>query len=198
MIAAGCGYSSGLRIPEEEGDRVGIEFFENRTPEPDLEREFHGALSRAVIDLIDADVAAPDRSNLVVRGEILRFQRRSGIRSTDNELLESGIQIQVRCGLWRRRRPGEAVPAPPPERRQRTRESIGYDHRRGITYERDFSKQPALGTTYDPDWIQIGSAVADMAVGYIIGESGNEAEARARALRNVAEGLVLDLFEPMN
>jgi Lipopolysaccharide-assembly len=200
--AAGCGYSTGLRMPEVQGSptrSLAIEFFENRTPEKDLERDLQQALSRAAIDLVDAPLVSPDRADLVLRGTVVRFQRRSGIRSSDNQLLESGIRIEIRGTLWRRRRPGEPPPPKPAEQRRSGGASLEYDHRRGLTYERDFSEQPSLGSSYDPDWIQLGATRSvPVSVGYVIGEAGAEGQARARALQNAAERLVLDLFGSMN
>jgi len=199
LLLGACGYSTGLRVAEQQGHTIGIEFFENRTPEPDIEREFHAQLSRAVIDFVHAPLVPPERADVVIRGTMIRFARRGGVRSIDNELLESAVGIQVSAGLWRRRRPGED---PPPEQAQRTKSDgprLDYDNSRGLTYQRDFTDQPLLGSQYDPDWIEIETAwAAPPAIGYIVGEFGTEEEARSRALKNAADRLVLDLFSSMN
>lgn len=194
----GCGYSTGLTVPEGTGKTVGIEFFENRTPERDIEREFHVELSRAVIDYVRAPLVPPEEADLVIRGTMVRFSRRDGVRSGDNELLESGIHVQVQASLWRRRRPDEPAPAEPTRSRGSDRSRLDYNSRRGLTYERDFTEQPVLGSTFNPDLVVIGQAAPAPWVGYLVDDVGGEAQARQRVLRNAADRLVLDLFAPMN
>jgi hypothetical protein len=88
----------------------------------------------------------------VIRGKILTYHRRSGIRNTDNEQLETGIYISAEAQLHDRAT-GRVVSGP-----------VG----------------------------------ADAAVGYILGPVENEREARERALRRIAEELVLDLLRPLD
>lgn len=198
LVGAACGYSTGLTVPEEHGTTIGIEFFNNRTPEPDIEREFHEQLSRAVIDLVHAPLVPPDQADYVIRGTMLQFSRRGGVRTIENELQETGLMVSVQGGLWRRRLPDEPPPPEPGQQSDDGRRRFDYDSRRGLTYERDFTDQPVLGSTYDPDWIEVQSGVAAPWVGYIVGDVGAELEARRRALRNAADRLVLDLFVDMN
>jgi hypothetical protein len=197
-LAAGCGYSTGMRVEEAAGRTVGIAFFDNQTYERDLERDLHDEMTRVVLQVVDAPLVAPDHSDLVVRGTLVRYQRRGGIRSPNNQLLETGIRVDARASLWRRRRPSDPAPVQRTDRQKRGKERLGYDHRRGLTYERDFSSQPVLASFDEDAWIEVTSARAVVQVGYIIGEAGNEGVARDRALRNVSERLVLDLFADMN
>jgi hypothetical protein len=197
-LAGACGYTTGMRVPQAEGRTVGIDFFDNLTPERDIERELHEELSRVVLQLVDAPLRAPDHSDLVLRGTVVRYQRRGGIRNPDNELLETGIRLEARGSLWRRRRPSDPPPLPRAERQERSKERLGYDHRRGLTYERDFSRPPVLADFDEAEWIEVKTARAQVQIGYILGDAGNEEAARDRALRNVAERLVLDLFTGMN
>ena len=69
---------------------------------------------------------------------------------------------------------------------------------RGLVYRRG-SFSPGTPRRPDPDWIQIGATRAGIQVGYILqGELDGEPEARARALKNLAQRVVLDLFTPVN
>jgi hypothetical protein len=199
LLCAACGYSTGLRVAEHSGHTIGIEYFDNRTPERDIEREFHAELSRAVIDLVHTPLVSPENADVVIRGTMIRFSRRGGVRSIDNQLQESAVQIQVSAGLWRRRRPGEDPPPLETQQSRRDGPRLDYDNRRGLTYQRDFTDQPVLGTPDNSNWIEIETAwAAPPSVGYIVGEFGTEEEARQRALRNAADRLVLDLFSSMN
>lgn len=197
-LATACGYSTGLTVPEQAGRTIGIEFFENRTPERDIELEFHTQLSQAVIDLVHAPLVPPERADVVIRGTMLRFSRRYGVRDADNQLEESGIIVHVQGGLWRRRRDDEPRPPEPTVRTESDSKRLDYDSRRGLTYERDFTDQPMLGSSFEPDWVALEYGEAQPWVGYIIGDVGAEEEARQRALRNAADRLVLDLFATMN
>lgn len=89
---AGCGYSTRLAV-DQGIDSVGIEIFGNDTFERDVEQELHAELSRAVRNLVDADLTAPGQADVVIRGKLTRYTRRGGIRSPDNELLQTGIII---------------------------------------------------------------------------------------------------------
>lgn len=197
-VAGGCGYSTSMRVPEDEGRTVGLAFFDNQTYERDIERELHEKMSEVVLQVLDAPLVAPDHSDLVLRGTVVRYQRRGGIRNTDNQLLETGVRVEAQGSLWRRRRASDPPAVEKTERKRKSKDRIGYDHRRGITYERDFSSQPVLASFDEDEWIELKSARAVVQVGYIVGEPGNEGAARDRALRNVAERLVLDLFAGMN
>jgi hypothetical protein len=147
VLATGCGWHAGL--PSGTGQSVGVEVFgaTRNVLERDLEPRLHDALSRSVSDHLRAPLAAADRADLVVRGEIHEYRRRSGVRDRDNRLLESGVRISLRAVL--------------------------VDRRRGV---------------------ELRSVERNVWSGYIIGPEETELEARDRALRHLADTIVLDLF----
>ena len=149
MIAWGCGYSSGLKVSEEH-ESIGIEFFGNDSYERDLERPLDDEVTRALRSLSDAPIVAAARADVVVRGRIRTYVHRGGIRSEENQLLETGVIIEVEATLQDR----------------------------------------ASGR------IVRGPFRAVSSVGYLTGDqqAANEAAARDRALRHIAEELVLDMF----
>lgn len=147
----GCGYEAGLRVAERH-QSIGVEIFGNDTPERDIERPLQDQITRAVRDLTDARLESPSRADVVIKGTVKVFQRRGGVRSSDNKLLETGIYIQVEATLFDRRsgRPlGPPVYAGPP-------------------------------------------------IGFVTDDPENEARAKDRALRHIADQLVLDLFTPVD
>lgn len=105
LLAAGlgsCGYKSGLTIGHETRT-VGIEIFDNSSRQrlvPNLERDLHRAMTNAVVEVLNATVVDPSEAQLVIRGSLVDFRRRSGIRNSDNELLETGIRIAVSAELF--------------------------------------------------------------------------------------------------
>jgi hypothetical protein len=127
---------------------VGLEIFGNDTPEPDLELGLHRALTRATRNMLDARLMDPDQSLLVVRGRLIRFQRRAGLRSPENVWMEGGVWITAEAEL--------------------------VDPRRDVTL--------------------VGPLRAEANVGYTRTSREAEPDARQRALNNLAERLVLDLF----
>ena len=92
LSLASCGYRVGLSAPEGFAT-VGVEVFHNITPEPDLERSLHGALSREVRDRVPLPLVDPRDSELLIRGRLVEFSRVRGIRNPNNQLLESGVRI---------------------------------------------------------------------------------------------------------
>jgi hypothetical protein len=153
-LSAGCGWHGGLEVPGK-GRTIGIEVFEvpPEILERNLEPRLSEALTRAVVDLVDATVASPAEADVVVRGQILQYQRRAGVRDKENQLRETGIYVSATASLVDRRS-GEAL-AP--------------------------------------------AARAHVWSGYVIEAEtsvANEAQARDRALRNVAQSLILDLLSP--
>jgi hypothetical protein len=151
LFTAGCGYSTGLSV----GDRhqsIGIEFFGNDSLERDIERPLYDEISRAVRDWVASPLVPPDRADMILRGKITSYHRRSGIRNPDNQLLETAVFIDVEASLYR----------------------AG-------------SETPTRGPVHESS-----------GVGYIVGPAQNEQEARDRALRNIADKLVLDLLTPVN
>ena len=156
LLAAGCGYSSGFQVAGEPRS-IGVEIFGNESPERDLEIPLQDELTRALRNLSNAAVESPSRADVVVRGSIRTYHRRSGIRNEDNIQLETGVTIEVDAALYRR---GSTVPERGPFR---ATESVGY----------------LIGGAQD-----------------VIELRRNEREARERALRHIAEELVLDLLAP--
>jgi hypothetical protein len=147
---AGCGYSTGQVITVERRS-VGVEIFDNGSREPDLERDLHLVLSRSVRDLVHAPLVAPAEAELRLQGGILEYRRRGGIRSADNELLETGVGLTVEARLV---------------------------DREGVVLA---TSRP--GTVW---------------VGYLVDEVEGEVDARDRALRNIADRIVLDLFTALD
>ncbi len=103
-FVASCGWHQGLVVPQggELARTVGVEIFDNQSPEPDLEADFAGYLSEALVDYVGLTLAEPGRADLVVRGVVLDYRRRNGIRSRDNELLEGSARLEVSAELVRR------------------------------------------------------------------------------------------------
>lgn len=143
----GCGYTTGLSLGSDYST-LGLEVFGNDTPEPDLELGLHRSLTRATRNMLDARLVDPAHSQLIVRGRLLRFERRAGLRSAENVWLEGGVWITAEAEL--------------------------IDPRRELTLA--------------------GPLRADANVGYTRIHREAEPEARQRALDNLAERLVLDLF----
>ena len=147
---AACGYDAGLRVTEHH-DSVGVELFGNETYERDLEPELHDDMTRVLREQSDARLVDPRVAQAVIRGTITAYHRRGGIRSSDNQALETGIYIEVQAKLF-------------------------------------------VGGNETP----VRSSTASVWVGYVLGQdqSTNEREARDRAMRHVAEELVLELLGP--
>lgn len=109
-LLSGCGYSTGLHLaPEYES--LGVEVFENETQVRDIERDLHAAMTHFVRDRVSATLRAPERADLVLRGEILDFRYRRGIRSAENQQLETGLSVVARASLWSQ---GEGEPVAGP------------------------------------------------------------------------------------
>ena len=97
---ASCGWHAGLGLPE--GHRtVGVEIFELERDilERNLEPIVADALSRAVTDYVRAPIVAPRDADVVVRGRILDYRFRAGIRDTQNQLQETGLYVRVAAEL---------------------------------------------------------------------------------------------------
>lgn len=100
-VLASCGYQAGLRAAEKHGS-VGVEFFSNETPERDVERPLHDEITRALRDLTDVPILSPTRAEVVIQGTVRIYQRRSGVRSDDNVLLETAVLIEAEASLVER------------------------------------------------------------------------------------------------
>jgi hypothetical protein len=99
---AACGYHTGFLVPEGVGS-IGVEIFDNTSKVRDLEAEVHDHLTESLRSRTDAHLVPPSLAELVIRGRVLDYSRRSGIRSRGNQLLETGVQISVEAELIRRR-----------------------------------------------------------------------------------------------
>ncbi len=154
LFGASCGYSAGLRLRPENVPSLGVEHFGNETLERDVEREFDDEFTRALRSYVDVPLERIASAEYLVRGTVRQYHRRSGIRSTDNVLLETGLYLEVEANLYAR---NSTTPLRSPGARAST-------------------------------W-----------VGFVIEPTGrNERQARERAMRHVAEELVLDLFAGVN
>lgn len=149
-LAGGCGYSTGIRVADRVRS-VGVTFFNNKTLERDVERPLQDALTAAIRSLTDVPIADPGGAEVILRGEILEYKRRGGIRSADNQLLETGLYIEAEAGLY------------------------------------DRGSDRALGP----------QKRAVVWVGFVVDEPNGEPNARDRAIRFVAEELVLELFSAL-
>lgn len=107
-----CGWHAGLLAPGG-AKSIGVEVFEtDRTLlERNLEPIVSNAMTRAVVDLVQTPLASPQAADVVLRGEILNYNRRSGARNSDNELVETGIYVLIRASLWDRRTQKELLPS---------------------------------------------------------------------------------------
>jgi hypothetical protein len=147
-----CGWRAGLSLPAGV-QHVGVEVFEadRDVLERGLEPLFTQEISRALIDRVGAPIEAPSRADVILRGRILEYRRRPGIRNSDNQLLETGIYVRASAELVDRRTGRIVVPV----------------------------KETHVWSGYSTDL-----------------SLENEQIARERALRHVADSLVLDLFRP--
>ena len=93
-LLGSCGYSSSLRLPEER-ETVGVEVFANDSPLPVLERALYQALDDSVASMVSGDLVTPSRADLVIRGRILDYWRLAGIFGRENQLQESGVNLEV-------------------------------------------------------------------------------------------------------
>ena len=102
LAAAACGYTTGFTLPESKN--VGVAMFGNDSKERDVERQFHGFLADSVERLVNAPLVSPTDADYVIDGKVVTYERRGGIRSKDNVLLETGVRITVVGRLLRRSR----------------------------------------------------------------------------------------------
>lgn len=177
LLAGGCGYSAGIRLPE--GTRtVGVEVFGNDSKLRDLEVELQEALADAVDRMVHAPLVDPRRADLVLRGRIVSYTQRGGIRSPQNERLETGVNIAIEVQLVRRGvplppgvEPGDAPAEPPTKRSDRnTTPATAADER--------VLRPLRLGQEF----------------GFLLGEPLGEAQARRRTLQSLSDRVVLDLL----
>ncbi len=95
---ASCAYRAGFDLPDRYAS-YGVEIFSNSSREPDLERDLHTALTRTLADHSGARIRRPSLADAVIRGRILTSERRGGIRSPQNQWLESGKRLLVQAEL---------------------------------------------------------------------------------------------------
>ena len=167
LLFAGCGYSTGLGLSRSY-DSIGVEFFGNQTLERDIELPLYDQISRALRDFGDVSLTEPSHAQVVVRGTIREYHFRSGIRSKDNELLETGVFVEIEGSLFSRAT-GKVLSGP-----ARAYKWVGFV----VTG----SKPPEFPP---PDFVASS-----------VDRAKNERDARDRALRVVADELVLQLFAP--
>lgn len=98
LALAACGYRTGLTVPEG-AKTVGVEFFGNDGPLRDLEVELQSELAQSLERMAHLRLVDPLSADVVVRGRIIDYRRRGGIRSRDNKMLESGVRITVEAEL---------------------------------------------------------------------------------------------------
>jgi hypothetical protein len=98
LLLGSCGYSAGLR-PPLEARSLGVAVFDNDSNFPELERELYAALSDQAARMVAAEVAAPGRADLVVRGRILDYERLYGVIGVENQLLQTGVRVRLSAWL---------------------------------------------------------------------------------------------------
>lgn len=102
--ASACGWHAGLGAPA--GARtVGVEAVrrDGKVLERGLEPELTDALSEAVVDWVDLPLVGPAEADLLVRAEVLEYRRRGGVRTPDNELVETAVFVRASAELLDRR-----------------------------------------------------------------------------------------------
>jgi len=99
LALAGCGYSSGVRLPEGY-ESIAVEYFGNDGPRPDLERRLHSRLTGQVARMVEAPLVTTAEADLLVRGRIVDYRRLFGIVGSGNELLDSGVAVTVEAWLF--------------------------------------------------------------------------------------------------
>lgn len=178
-LAASCGWHT-ARLKPTAARSVGVEIFgidvlKDRVPLRDIEPEVHAALSRAVSDLVDLPLVESDRADVVVRGRVLQYRRRGGIRSSDNDLLETGVRVQLEAVLVERSTnaelakatsalwSGHVVGGPDEERKARERalESLCDRLVLELFGEACYEPRPPAAGAVQPGTAQTGTAVAD-------------------------------------
>lgn len=103
VLLTGCGWHAGLTAPEG-AHSIGVEAARRAASvlERGLEPRLTDALSGAVVDWVDVPLAAPDEADWILRAEILEYRRRGGVRSEDNELVETAVFVRAQAELVQR------------------------------------------------------------------------------------------------
>lgn len=144
-LAGACGYTTGLTLPENY-QTIGVEVFGNDTREPDLEARLQEQLTASVRSRLDAPLVEPERADLIIRGTLLTFDRRSGIRSPDNELLETGVRIAIEAELVRPL-PGTPPPQPGKKSKDVVLRSVRFNDESGFRLDEDDFGQGELAAS---------------------------------------------------
>lgn len=176
--AAGCGYTTGVRLPEQVRT-VGVEVFGNDTKQRDLEVELQRELADAVARLVHARLVDPAQADLIVRGRVVDYVRRNGIRSPQNQLLETGVRITIEVQLVQRFDQSSVLEGAEPERSDLPPSRADDRNTMPRTAQNERVVRPLR---------------ASQEFGYLVSEPYAEAVARERTLGNLAERVVLDLF----
>lgn len=177
-LAGGCGYSTGVRLPEHI-QTVGVEVFGNDSRQRDIEADLQQQLSDAVARLVHARLVPPEQADLIVRGRIVDYARRGGIRSPQNELLETGVRITIEAQLVQRFAQSQVVEGAEPARSD-------------LPPSPDDDRNTMPRTAQNERVLRPVRATQEF--GYMLAEDFGEAVARERTLRNLSERVVLDLF----
>ena len=177
-LLPGCGYSTGFRLPEGM-QSVGVEVFGNDSKLRDVELEFQEALVDSTARLVHAPIVDPSEADLVLRGRIVEYQRRAGIRGPENVLLETGVRIVVEVQLVRRFPESVVRTGPEPARSDAPPSA-----------REDRISMPSAA----PNERVLRPMRAVQEFGYRLAESQGEARARARTLESLADRVILDLF----
>jgi len=194
-LAPGCGYSTGFLVEDER--TVSVEIFQNDSKERDLESELHAQLTDSMNRMVHAPLVSPSGADLLVRGRLLAYERRSGIRSPQNVLLETGLRITVRAQLVRRRGPylpsGGQGGLPPLE------QDGGSDALGPPEPPRHFPEdEPELAPEPPPPGDLVLREITFSAEsGFRLQEPQGELRARERVLQSIADRVVLDLFSTL-
>lgn len=165
LLFASCGYTSIMRLPDGY-ETIGLEVFDNPSDLRNLEADLYQAMSQSMMQYVAAPLASPGTSDLVIRGRVVEYRRRGGVRNELNRLSETGVRITLEAHLYdpsTGRQVGESV--------QATQE-IGY-----IVGEGTLDTSTIDETRRDPTL-----------------EREAERIARNRALRLASEEIVFELF----
>jgi hypothetical protein len=174
---ASCGYDTGIRLPEAIHG-LGVEVFGNDSKQRDLEIEVQEALVDAVERMVHAPLVDPRAADLVLRGRIVNYTRRRGIRNAQNERLETGVLIALEVQLVRRGldpgsdQPGAGTPPAP---------------RPPGAANRDTTPAAAPGERV------VRSLRASQEFGFALADPAGESAARERTIASLADRIVLEL-----
>lgn len=95
--------ATGTSYPK--GTTIGVELFDRsrRVLERDLEPIVHDGLTRALLDYQGLELRPVDEADLILRGSVVDYRRRGGVRSETFQLLETGVHLKLDAELVDRR-----------------------------------------------------------------------------------------------